>query len=35
VRILDGERPNKRRLDDMNAAYMLGALTILLALWIA
>ena len=32
--ILDGERPRRQRLRNMDAGYMLGALAILVLIWI-
>jgi hypothetical protein len=32
--ILDGELPARRRGDGMNASYVLGALVVLIALWV-
>jgi hypothetical protein len=33
--ILEGEPPSRRRSDGMNASYVVGALVVLIALWVA
>jgi hypothetical protein len=33
--ILDGEPPRRQRGDGMNASYVLGALVVVIALWVA
>jgi hypothetical protein len=35
VEILDGEPPRRRRFDGVEASYILGALVVLVALWVA
>jgi len=35
VEILDGERPRRRRFDGLDAGYMVGALVLVVALWVA
>jgi hypothetical protein len=35
VDILDGEPPRRRRFDGVEASYILGALVLLVALWVA
>jgi len=34
VEILDGEPPRRRRLDGLDASYMIGALVLLAVLWV-
>jgi hypothetical protein len=34
VEILEGEPPRRRRFDDLDAGYMVGALVLLVALWV-
>jgi hypothetical protein len=34
VEILDGEPPRRRRFDSVDASYILGALVVLVALWV-
>jgi hypothetical protein len=34
VEILDGEPPRRRRFDGLDAGYMVGALVLLVALWV-
>ena len=34
VEILDGEAPRRRRVDGLDAGYMIGALVLLVALWV-
>jgi len=34
VEILDGEPPRRRRLDGLDAGYVIGALVLLVALWV-
>jgi hypothetical protein len=33
--ILDGDRPHRRRLEDIDTGYMLGALIVVVVLWVA
>ena len=33
--ILDGDRPHRRRLEGMDTGYMLGALIVVVVLWVA
>ena len=35
VEILDGEPPRRRRFDGVEVSYILGALVVLVALWVA